>query len=71
MPISTPPVSVTITGLRTYSTFADTLDAAIGAYRDESRDELVKILKDRTALDFSDVRDRSALLVVIADYEGF
>lgn len=71
MPIGTPTVSVTIAGLGTYSTFTNTLDSVMHEYLPTTSENLANILKARTGLDFSDVRDKSALLVVIADYDGF
>jgi hypothetical protein len=71
MPIGTPTVSVTINGLGTFATWTNTLDSAIARYLPDTTEHLIKIVNERTGLDFSDVRDKSALLVIIADYEGF
>jgi hypothetical protein len=71
MPIGTPTVSVTISGIGTYSTFTNTLDGIMFEYKGKTVEDLAADLKNRTGIDFSEVRDKSALLVVIADYEGF
>lgn len=71
MPIGSPTVSLTVSGIGTYSTFTNTLDGIMHYYRAETAESLAKILNDRTGIDFAEVRDRSALLVILADYEGF
>lgn len=68
---STPTVSVEINGHGTYTCFTDALDGIIRQYGRLTIDELHQLTYNRTLINFSGVRDRSALLVVIADYEGF
>jgi hypothetical protein len=66
----TPTISVAI-GERTFSTWTNTLDAAIAAFEPATTEELTSFAEERTGLDFTGVTDRVALLVVIADHEGF
>ncbi len=69
--IMTPTVSVNIDGVGHFSTFADTFDGALRQYGDMSLDELVALANYRTNADFTGVRNKSALILAIADYEGF
>lgn len=69
--IATPTVTVDIAGRGKFNCFTNTLDGVIAEYGQLPIEQLQKLTYDRTLIDFSDVRDHSALLVVIADYEGF
>lgn len=71
MRIATPTVTVDIYGHGTFNTWTNTLDGVILQYGKLPIEKLQKVAYDRTLIDFGNVRDRSALLVVIADYEGF
>lgn len=67
----TPTIHVTIDGHGKFETWANTLDAITVQYTNTPTDTMRASIEAYSGLDLSDVRDRSALLVIIADYEGF
>jgi hypothetical protein len=71
MAIATPVVTVEIDGHGKFSAFANTVDSVMQYYLPTSVAALRPIVKQRTNIDFDDVHDLTALLVVLADFEGF
>jgi hypothetical protein len=63
-------ISATIPGHGTYQIGADELDQAIGRYLPASPATLRAKVEEAIGLDYSDVTDVSALLIVLADIDA-
>jgi hypothetical protein len=67
----TPTIAVTIPGHGTFTTWANTLDAILSSCMALSLADIHAMVRQSTGLDLSDVHDKTALFVVIANHEGF
>lgn len=68
--LTQPTLSLELPGHGTFSVSAARLDDAVSRYLPSSPRQLRAIVEERTQLDYSDVRDASALLIVLADLDG-
>lgn len=68
--MSFPTVTADIPGHGSFTPTAASVDLAIERYLPASPRQLQALVTERTGIDYSDVHEVSALLIVLADTEG-